>query len=53
LVEGALGLSSTRAGGFCKAVVSIRGGRLDERCIDLITRGAGSVRESGALEFYR
>jgi AAA+ superfamily predicted ATPase len=54
LVEAALGLTSTQARWvFQKAVVSSRGGQLDERCIDLITAEKRAIiRESGALEFY-
>lgn len=54
LVEAALGLSSTQARRvFQKAVVSSRAGRLDEKCIDLITQEKRAIiRESGALEFY-
>ncbi|AUB81686.1 AAA family ATPase [Candidatus Thiodictyon syntrophicum] len=54
LVEAALGLTSTQARRvFQKAVVSGRGGRLDERCIDLIVEEKRAIiRESGALELY-
>ncbi len=54
LVEAALGLTSTQARRvFQKAVVSSRGGPLDERCIDLITEEKRAIiRESGALELY-
>ena len=54
LIEAALGLGSTQARWvFQKAVVSSRGGQLDERCIDLITAEKRAIiRESGALELY-
>ncbi len=54
LVEAALGLTSTQARRvFAKAVVVSRGGRLDERCIDLIVEEKRAIiRESGALELY-
>src|SRR3970282_2617593 len=54
LVEAALGLGSTQARWvFQKAVVSSRGGQLDERCIDLITAEKRAIiRESGALDLY-
>ena len=54
LVEAALGLTSTQARRvFQKAVVASRDGRLDERCIDLVTEEKRAIiRESGALELY-
>ena len=54
IVEAALGLSSTQAERtFRKAVIASRHGRLDERCIDLITEEKRAViRESGALEYF-
>lgn len=54
LVEAALGLTSTQARRvFQKAVVSSRGGRIDERCIDLVVEEKRAIiRESGALELY-
>lgn len=54
LVEAALGLTSTQARRvFQKAVVTSRGGRIDERCIDLVVEEKRAIiRESGALELY-
>lgn len=55
VVKTALGLSDTQAMRVLrKAVVLGRDGRLDESCIDLITREKQSIiRASGALEFHR
>ena len=54
IVASALGLSANQEERVLRrAAASALGGRLDERCIDLITdEKCKIVRESGALEFY-